>query len=340
MPADPSSISSAKPTAGLLYSPDNDAIFFSDADKATLRQLLDLRTAILTADDIRDGRARDLEILISGWGAPVLTAEILDALPAVRIVFHVGGSVKSLTGSGELFARGIRLSSTNPALAQCVAEFCFAQVILASRHVPQNMHQLRASRSYPDTRSNPANFPLTVGLIGYGAIAKALRNMLRQLPLNVLVHDPYLAPQQAADDDVKPVDLMDLFRSADIVSCHLPHLPSTEAMLRGKHFAAMKPQATFLNTARGQVVHELECIEVLKARPDLWAVLDVVASEPISRHHPFHDMHNVLLTPHIAGCTGPECRRLGHFAVNEIRRWLNNQPMLGEVLQPHLALQA
>jgi phosphoglycerate dehydrogenase-like enzyme len=74
---------------------------------------------------------------------------------------------------------------------------------------------------------------------------------------------------------VRRVNLESIFRNSDVVSLHAPWLPETEGMIHGVHFAMMKPGATFLNTARGALVRELEMIEVLRARPDLTAVLHV-----------------------------------------------------------------
>jgi phosphoglycerate dehydrogenase-like enzyme len=333
-------LTKGRPEAGLLYSASNDALFFSQKDKEELGRMLNLRKSILDAGEILSGKCSDLEILISGWGTPPITPALLDALPALRVVFHVGGSVRSLVGSGDLFNKGVRLSSTNPELAQSVAEFCFAQIIFAVRRVHDNMRLVRKLRTYPAIRQSADKFPLVVGLIGYGTIARALRKLLRQVPIQVLAYDPYITSEQSSMEDINLVDLMELFKASDIVSCHLPHIPATEAILQGAHFSVMKKQAVFLNTARGQVVNEAELVEVLNRRPDLWAMLDVVADEPISENHPFHDMKNVMLTPHIAGCTGLECHRLGRFAKEEINRWLNDSPLSGEVLQENLPIKA
>jgi phosphoglycerate dehydrogenase-like enzyme len=85
----------------------------------------------------------------------------------------------------------------------------------------------------------------------------------------------------------------------------------------------MKQGATFINTSRGAVVDEPEMIEVLKARPDLIAVLDVTHPEPPAQDSPLRWMENVVLTPHIAGSMGRECQRMGIIMVQELERYLS-----------------
>jgi phosphoglycerate dehydrogenase-like enzyme len=102
----------------------------------------------------------------------------------------------------------------------------------------------------------------------------------------------------------------------------------------------MKPGATFINTGRGGLVRESEMAEVLRARPELWAVLDVTELEPPLPDSPLFELRNVVLTPHIAGSMGPECRRLGIMMVDEVERYLAGQPLLGEVRQQQLPVIA
>jgi len=100
-----------------------------------------------------------------------------------------------------------------------------------------------------------------------------------------------------------PLD--ELFALSEVVSLHAPGLPETEGMIQGSHLASMKRNATLMNTSRGAVVREAEMVEILEARPDLWAVLDVTHPEPREPGSRLYDLPNVLLTPHIAGTRCP-----------------------------------
>lgn len=93
----------------------------------------------------------------------------------------------------------------------------------------------------------------------------------------------------------------------------------------------MKRRSTFINTARGAIVRENEMIEVLKDRPDRQVVLDVTYPEPQVTGSPLYTLPNVILTPHIAGSAGNEISRMGRYAVDELNRFINNEPLKWQV---------
>jgi phosphoglycerate dehydrogenase-like enzyme len=170
-----------------------------------------------------------------------------------------------------------------------------------------------------------------VGLVSLGLIGRLVRERLRPFDLRVLAYDPYVKPDYARELDVQLLPLAEVFRRSDVVSLHTPLREETEKMITGAHFASMKPGATFINTARGAIVHETEMIEVLKQRPDLQAVLDVTYPEPPEPGSPLYTLPNVILTPHIAGSMDGECRRMGRYMVEELRRFVAGKPLRWQV---------
>ena len=103
-------------------------------------------------------------------------------------------------------------------------------------------------------------------------------------------------------------------------------------MLKGEHFASMPERATFINTGRGATVEEERMVEVLQARPDLTAILDVAFPEPAEEGSPLYTMDNVVLTPHIAGATGGrEIWRLADFMIEEAIALRDGKPLRYEV---------
>src|SRR5439155_15284758 len=114
-----------------------------------------------------------------------------------------------------------------------------------------------------------------------------------------------------------------------------PVVPETVGMITGALVDSMWPGATLINTARGVIVREAEMVEVLSRRPDLQAVLDVSDPvEPPAADSPLYALENVVLTPHIAGSAGPECRRMGRYMVEELRRYLAGEPLKWQVAAP------
>ena len=151
---------------------------------------------------------------------------------------------------------------------------------------------------------------------------------LKNLDVEVLAYDPFYSSGKASDLGVSLVSLEDLFKESDVVSLHTPWLPETERMIKGEHFRLMKHGASFINTARGAIVDEVEMIDVLRERSDITAVLDVTYPEPPVPTSPLFSLENVFLTPHIAGSLNEECRRMGHYAVDELERYLKGEKLM------------
>ena len=177
----------------------------------------------------------------------------------------------------------------------------------------------------------PGAYGSTVGLVSMGVIGRQVRERLRMLNVNVIAYDPFVSAEQAREYDIEMVALDEVFRRADVVSLHTPWLPETERLVTGALIASMKEGATLINTSRGAVIAEDEMISVLAMRPDLTAMLDVTHPEPPAPDSPLLRLPNVFLTPHIAGAMHNECRRLGRFMVDELRRYVNGEPLIGAI---------
>jgi phosphoglycerate dehydrogenase-like enzyme len=266
------------------------------------------------------------DVILSGWGGPLLDETLLDAAPKLQAVFYGAGSMSSLI-TPAVWERRIVLSSALKANAVPVAEYALATILFSLKHGWRLSRLTKANRFHPDRNAVPGCYGSTVGIISLGAIARKLLELLRPFDLNVMVYDPFLSEAEAQVLGVEQVSLDDLFRRSDVVSLHAPSFPETQGMITGEHIDSMKPGATFINTARGELVRESEMIEVLSRRLDLQAVLDVTVQEPTEADSPLYGLENVVLTPHMAGSVGTECRRMGRYMVEELRRHLAGEPL-------------
>jgi phosphoglycerate dehydrogenase-like enzyme len=264
----------------------------------------------------------DAEIIFSGWGAPQLTSGLLAAAPNLKVVLYGAGSVHYFV-TDAFWERGILLSSAWGANAVPVSEYALAHIILGLKCAWQHMRQVRQDRRYSQLPA-PGLFGSTVGLVSLGMIGKMMVEKLRAFEVNVIAYDPYVPDYPG----VKMLPLDEVFSQADVVSVHTPWLKETEGLITGRHLASMRPYSTFINTARGAVVNEAEMIQVLQQRPDLTAVIDVTHPEPPHPDSALYTLPNVLLTPHIAGSVGPECRRQGQYMIAELKRYLNGEPLV------------
>ncbi len=272
----------------------------------------------------------EVEFIFSGWGAPTMDAEFLAKTPKLEMVFYGAGSIKNMV-TDAFWQRGIRVTSAYAANAIPVAEYTLSQILFCLKRGWHYALTTRQDGAYPKKVPVPGGFRSTVGIISLGMIGRLVCHLLKPFDLNVIAYDPYANEETAAELCVELCSLDQIFNRSDVVSLHTPWLRETEGMIRGHHFEQMRENGSFINTARGAVVNEDEMINVLRQRPDLQAVLDVTHPEPPRPGSPLYSLNNVVLTPHIAGAQDHECRRMGQYMVDELKRYLSGQPLAWEI---------
>ena len=256
------------------------------------------------------------------------------------MVFYGAGTIKKIV-SDEFWKRGIRITHAANANGVLVAQFTLGQILLSLKGTWTHLHSTRTERAFFQQRGFAGLSRSKIGLIGLGMIGHHVYELLQPFDVEILVYDPYLSEQKASNLGVRLVDLETLFAESHVVSLHAPWTPETEGMICGVHFDAMLPNATFINTARGALVREDEMIAVLEKRSDIHALLDVTYPEPPQSDSALFDLPNVLLTPHIAGAIElRETQTMGEVMVDELRRYLNHEPLKWEVTQEKLATMA
>lgn len=248
----------------------------------------------------------EAEIIFSGWGMPVMDAAFLSQAPNLKAVFYGAGSVRHIV-TDVFWERGIQLCSAYEANDIPVAEFTLAQILLGLKGYWPYVRSFAQTGRWYEHLATAGIYGSTVGLVSLGMIGRMVAQKLKAYDVHVIAYDPYVTPEAAADLGVALVSLMEVFQRADVVSLHTPWLPETEGLIRREHFAAMKPNATFINTARGAIVREEEMAAVLKDRSDLVALLDVTYPEPPLCGSSLLELPNVVITPHISGANTHEC---------------------------------
>jgi phosphoglycerate dehydrogenase-like enzyme len=310
-------------------------VIYGPEERGMLERMAQFSNSPQTRESIRDDPSplADVEVIFSGWGAPLMDEAFLAAAPNLKAVFYGAGSVRNFV-TEAFWRRGILLTSAYAANAEPVAEYTLATVLLSLKKFWSLASATRRGDGWGDhTRIVPGGFRATVGLISCGMVARRTLELLRNFDLHRLVYCPFLTEAEAEELQVELCTLSAVFRRADVVSLHTPELPETRGLITGEHFRRMKLDATFINTARGAVVRESEMLDVLEERRDLTAVLDVCKPEPPEPGSRLLTLPNVVLTPHIAGSLGPECRRLGSYMVEEFRRYLRNEPLRWGITQ-------
>lgn len=302
---------------------------YPDEVLAMIDATVTLERPFLTADELADqpDALRDTELLLTGWGAPVVDGALLERAPHLRGVLHAAGSVKHMIAS-EVWARGVAVVSAAAANADPVAEIAVAQIVLAARGVPAARRRYARERQLAAAGAASGARGRTVGLVALGEIGRRVAERLEGSGLRLLAADPFADAAAAAEVGVELVGLEELFATADVVSLHAPLLPATTGMIDAALLRRLPEGATLINTARGGLVDEDGLVAVWQERPDLTALLDVTVEEPPAESSPLWTLENVELTPHVAGSMGEDRAAMGRLVAAELRRWA-----AGEALQ-------
>jgi len=307
----------------------NVARVYSQGRREQVAELTELYPVVVSGGNFAEHAANltDVQVIFSTWGMPALTAVELDKLPALKAVFYGAGSVKGF--ATPFLERGITVCSAWQANAVSVAEFCLAQILLASKGYFRNTQECRdpEKRHAGKCFQGKGAYGESVALIGAGQIGCKRIELLRPFRLKVLVVDPYLADEETLTLGVKKVTLEVAFREACVISNHLPNLPDLQQVLDKKLFASMREGATFINTGRGAQVNEADLLDVLQARPDLQVLLDVTHPEPPAKDSPFYVLQNVQLSSHLAGAHDDEVVRMADYMLDEFKRFQSGEPL-------------
>lgn len=324
----------------LLHASAYDEIYDRDA-RAAIAELIEIIAPSQTAETLhqRPEILSEVDVILSGWGMPVVDAAFLARAPHLRAIFYGAGSVRGFT-TDALWERGVRVTSAQSGNAVPVADYTLAVMLFALKHGWRLAAQTRVERRFPPRNAVPGIYGATVGIISLGLIGRLVCERLRPFEVHVLVYDPFVTAEEAERMGVTLRSLEEIFATAQVVSLHTPLLPETTGLITGAHLALLPPEATLINTARGGVLRQDDLIAVLQRRPDLHAVLDVTTPEPPPPGSPLYTLPNVTLTPHIAGALGSERRRLGQMMVDELRRFVADEPLRYELTRAQVERMA
>ena len=162
----------------------------------------------------------------------------------------------------------------------------------------------------------------TLGLVGYGEIARATAKLGAALGMNCLACDPYAEEFPGAMEGTE----REVLEESDVVTLHVPLTDETRGMIDAKVLAAMRPGAILINAARGGVVDEAALCEALRSGHLGGAALDTFAQEPLPADNPFADVPNLILTPHVAGVTTEANARVSESTARRVAQHLGLKP--------------
>ena len=270
-----------------------------------------------------------------------LTAEVFAHAHKLAAVgcFCIGTNQVDLNAARE---KGIAVFNAPFSNTRSVAELVLAEAILLLRGVPEKSavaHRggwLKSADNAYEIRGK------TLGIIGYGSIGTQLSVLAEGLGMQVVFYD--VVTRLALGNARQIAGLNDLLAMSDVVSLHVPELPSTQWMMGATQIAAMKPGSVLINASRGTVVEIEPLAEALKAKKLLGAAIDVFPTEPSSNKEkfesPLRGLDNVILTPHVGGSTIEAQENIGIEVAEKLVKYSDNGTSISSVNFPEVALPA
>ncbi len=257
-----------------------------------IRKFGDFRAKKCASPDDLLSSFGDAEILW-GFGPDVscMAPRVLEKMPNLKALFRSGSGIDALPCAWAK-EHGIGIYNTPESIAECVAEHAVSLLFSFIRQIPQ--YNARAKAGYPWGKVEGMDWHIshrTLGLVGYGNIARRVEKMVSGFDMKCIHYDPFVPGS---------LPLETVLREADYVSVHCPLVPETEKLVNAERLAMMKPNALLVNTSRGGVVDEEALADALDRGVIAGAALDVMAAEPPDVKSRLLQHPKCIVTPHIA----------------------------------------
>ncbi len=233
--------------------------------------------------------------------ATKVTADIIDAAKKLKVIGRAGSGLDNVDKIAAT-KHGIVVMNTPGGNTVTTAEHTVALMLSMSRLIPQATASLKQGRWEKKKFMGVELYNKTLGVIGLGNIGTHVAKMAMGMGMNVITYDPYLSEEKAKTLGVTVVDLEDLFKKSDFISCHVPLTNETRGMINDTSIATMKKGVRIINAARGGIVDEKALYKALKSGRVAAAALDVFEKEPPG-DSPLFELDNFICTPHLGAST-------------------------------------
>lgn len=272
---------------------------------------------------------RNPEVLVGGWSTPRLP----NPWPSnLRYVLYVSGAVKGIV-SREHLEQGLVITNWGNSISRIVAEAALMHIMNCLRqtnHWTLHMHVTKGWNE--DAPPAWSLYGRRVGIYGFGFIARALSKLLAPFGAPVTTFAPGVPDAVLAEHGVTRTDSLEaLFAENPVVVNLAPLTAATTDTIKREHLMALpEGEGALVSVGRGPVINEAALIEVAQSGR-IQMALDVFHEEPLPANSPLRGLPNVMLTPHRAGPTQDRMRDAGEFALNNLRRYVNDEALLAIV---------
>jgi D-3-phosphoglycerate dehydrogenase len=279
--------------------------FFDRVVPEGVAELVQGRAVVVGPDDVDLPRA---DVVIAGsrhWDGPAM-----DLAPPLRVISRAGVGYDTVDVAAAT-TRGVAVCFAPDAPTVSTAEHAVALMLAVTKDI--GGWAKRSAAAGPGALPGIELDGRTLGLFGFGRIARRVATVARALGMNTIAHDPFAV---ADEPDVTLVDADALWRRSDVVSLHAPATPSTYHVVDAATLAAMQPGSFLVNCARGSLVDHDALLDALERGHLAGAGLDVTEPEPLPDDHALRRHPRVVITPHIASHTAVGRLRLYAHAID------------------------
>ena len=276
---------------------------------------LDLAKAIFSRNgiDLEVMQTKDAETIIAHTktadgmivGMARIDKNVIAALERCKVIVRLGVGYDNVDVSAAT-SRGIMVVNLPDFCTDEVSDHAMALILMIARRVLSGQKAVREGKWGPmaiDFTSFKRVKEQTLGIYGFGRIARGVAEKARGFKINCIAFDPFITKEAMAASGVEKVDMKELLARSDYISLHSPLTKETENAFGLEEFRAMKRTAWIINTSRGPVIREADLIAALDQKLIAGAALDVLTKEPPDKNHPLVNRDNVIITPHMGSWT-------------------------------------
>jgi phosphoglycerate dehydrogenase-like enzyme len=279
----------------------------------------------LTSEELA-GMIGGYDACITSWGTPRFTRDVLEKANKLTFIGHAAGTVVPLLDE-YVFELPIQVVSANAPLAKTTAEGVIAMMLTGSWKLWEYNNNLKRGYFSTNYETVMGLSGQTVGIIGFGEVAREVIRLIKPFEPRILVYDKYVDPQVIESFGAEPSGLEELLRASGIVSLHCALTPETAGLVGREQLSMMRDGSLLLNTARGPVVDEEALLAELRSER-IYAVLDVYNQEPLPMNHELLQLSHAFCLPHVGAYQRYWKSRFGLYVIEQL-----NKIVAGEIPQ-------
>ena len=282
----------------------------------------------ITVDHNLSTNSNELKKIISNFDILIVrnktqvNKEILEYASNLKFIGRLGVGLDNID-TEYCKNKNIHVQPATGMNADSVAEYVINVSLSLIKNIPL-MNQETSKGNWPRTSISSKELKgKTIGLLGFGLIAKKVTILAKIFKAHIIAYDPFVDASISSEFDITLVDIKAIFEQADIISIHLPLSETTKNLLNYETFSKMLKQPIIINSSRGSIINEKDILKAYDEKLISGFALDVYNSEPVSKTFldTIKNNTNCILTPHIAGVTEESNTRVSDFIANSVKEF-------------------